>query len=148
MNEEQTNPYAPPSAPTPVRMADAQVVKGKRTILGFILASIGVAGYCFFTWILLASNGPDRKAGLLFLSNVPTYLLWLILLIRGHRVAAVFGFTTVVAQALITGSMLTIGIGSTDQVLRINGAIMVIQAALSAVVFVLARRTGRTASAP
>ena len=84
-----------------------------------------VTSLCYgaFTLFLLNSGGMDRKAGFMFLMNVPVFVVWSLLEWRGNRMSSLFGCVTVGVQVLITTMMLLTGIGDAGIVVAINGGI-------------------------
>ena len=143
MSDPSTNPYAPP--PTPATKPPPPPLRDSRgrSLIAIAIAVVGAAAYVVFTGILLNSSGVDRKAGLLFLMNIPVLIAWLILLFRRTKFGALFGFAVVAVQGIITSMMLLFDIGSVSPVLSINSVIMAIQGAVVTLVYTLQRRSTR-----
>ncbi|QDT11683.1 hypothetical protein [Planctomycetes bacterium K23_9] len=123
-----TNPYAPPSAESQLPAAAR-----RSTIPQTVRILVTIVGTSFvgFTFLLLNSTPLDKKAGLLFLFNVPFVLAWIVLVLRSHRRSRVAGIACGIVQVIISALMLLQGIGDKEFVLGINLFIAVVPLILS-----------------
>ncbi len=122
MTLPEVNPYAPPIT--------ASVQTRKRTSSGSlsisVVSGIGALAFIAFTVMLLRSSPPDRKAGTMFLGNVPVLIGLAISAVRSTGISVYVAVSAAGVQVAITIAMLML-IGSdvdAPLVIGINAAII------------------------
>ncbi|TWT80364.1 hypothetical protein CA13_17770 [Planctomycetes bacterium CA13] len=121
MTSHDPNPYAPPQ--TACTAAAVRTTYGSLTISG--VSAICLVAFIVFTIVLLRSNGGDRKAGILFLANIPVLLGLVVSTARSTRIGVYFGIAVAAVQVAITILMLFMSIGDVSLVIGINAMIIV-----------------------
>lgn len=140
---DDLNPYSPPRSESASRGPAGR----PRSPVLFIFATLGTIGFIVFTIVLLRSTSADRKAGMLFLINIPVLLGMTIALTQSLRSGMRLGLAAVAMQSVISIAMLVIGIGDLFLVLAINGGIILLMMLVTVSAWHLdrtdARRLGR-----
>lgn len=120
MTSPEVNPYAPPITES--------VQTRKRTSSGSlsisVVAGIGTLAFIAFTMILLRSSLSDRKAGMMFLGNVPVLIVLAISVVRSTKISVYVAVCAAGIQVAITIAMLLLTIGDVSIVIGINSAII------------------------
>ena len=120
------NPYRPPKSDLELVQVEPPL---SRTFSGQVAAAfVVVAALCYGSFtalLLLASNGPDFYAGVIWLINIPVLLLWTIFLFRNSKWHYQLGYLAALVQVGICAAMLAADIGDVELIVFVNACVVV-----------------------
>jgi hypothetical protein len=118
--QPEVNPYAPPA----IACVQTRNRNSTGSLTISVVSGIGALAFIAFSVILLRSSLPDRKAGTMFLVNVPVLIGLAVSAVRSRRISVYFAASAACIQIAITIAMLMMVLGDAALVIGINSAII------------------------
>ncbi len=120
MTQTEVNPYSPPT----IAYAVTRNLNSTGSLAIPVVSGIGALAFIAFTVFLLRTGGVDRKAGLMFLVNVPVLIGLAVSAVRSRRISVYFAVSAACIQIAITIAMPMMLVCDAKIVVGINSIII------------------------